>query len=71
MEYSQTKDGTLCPCISRQILNHWTTREVPRSLELLHPLLWLLENWLLLQQVLQGVGLRGRGAPSEDGSVAC
>ena len=48
-----------CPCIGRQILNHWTTREVPRSLELLHPLLWLLENQLLLQQVLQGVGLRG------------
>ena len=25
---SQTRDGTHVPCISRQILNHWTTREV-------------------------------------------
>ena len=24
-----TKDGTLVPCIGRQIHNHWTTREVP------------------------------------------
>ena len=27
--YSQTRDQTHVPCIGRQILNHWTTREVP------------------------------------------
>ena len=26
---SQTRDRTLVPCIGRQILKHWTTREVP------------------------------------------
>ena len=26
---SQTGDQTGIPCIARQILNHWTTREVP------------------------------------------
>ena len=26
---SQTRDQTFIPCIRRQILNHWTTREVP------------------------------------------
>ena len=26
---SPTRDGTQAPCIGRQILNHWTTREVP------------------------------------------
>ena len=25
----QTRDQTHIPCIARQILNHWTTREVP------------------------------------------
>ena len=25
----RTRDGTQVPWISRQILNHWTTREVP------------------------------------------
>ena len=25
---SQTRDRTYVPCISRQILNHWTTREL-------------------------------------------
>ena len=29
MESSQTKDQASVPRISRQILNHWTTREVP------------------------------------------
>ena len=29
---SLTRDGTLVPCISRQIFNHQTTREVPYSL---------------------------------------
>ena len=28
---SQTRDRTLIPCIERQILNPWTTREVPRK----------------------------------------
>ena len=26
VEFSQTRDGTLVPCIGRGILNHWTTR---------------------------------------------
>ena len=26
---SLTRDQTHVPCIGRQILNHWTTREVP------------------------------------------
>ena len=26
---SQTRDQTHVPCIGRQILNHWTTKEVP------------------------------------------
>ena len=26
--FSQTRDRTRVPCIGRQILNHWTTREV-------------------------------------------
>ena len=29
MESSQAKDQASVPRISRQILNHWTTREVP------------------------------------------
>ena len=28
VESSQTRDGTGVPCIGRQILKHWTTREV-------------------------------------------
>ena len=27
--YPQTRDQTHVPCIGRQILNHWTTREAP------------------------------------------
>ena len=30
MESSWTRDQTQVPCIGRWILNHWTTREVPR-----------------------------------------
>ena len=30
-ESSQTRDRTRVPCIGRQILNQWTTREVPLS----------------------------------------
>ena len=28
MGSSQTRDPTSVPCIARQVLNHWTTREV-------------------------------------------
>ena len=28
--HSQTRDGTLVLCTERQILNHWTTRDVPQ-----------------------------------------
>ena len=31
---SLTRDPTHVPCIRRQILNHWTAREVPRSYDL-------------------------------------
>ena len=31
---SPTRDGAHIPCIGRQILNHWTTREVPIPLQL-------------------------------------
>ena len=30
--FSQTKDQTHVPCIGRQIINHWITREVSGSL---------------------------------------
>ena len=29
---SPTRGGTHVPCIGRQILNHWSTREVPQLL---------------------------------------
>ena len=29
---SQTRDWSHIPCIGRQILNHWTTREIPPSI---------------------------------------
>ena len=29
VESPQTRDQTRVPCIGRQILNHWATREVP------------------------------------------
>ena len=32
---SLTKDQIHIPCIARQILNHWTTREVPLFLPLI------------------------------------
>ena len=32
MGSSLTRDGTHVPCISRQIFNHWTTRETTASL---------------------------------------
>ena len=27
---SRSRDRTRIPCIARQFLNHWTTREIPR-----------------------------------------
>ena len=35
VEFSQTRDQTCVPCIGRQILNHWTTREVSGDLFLM------------------------------------
>ena len=32
VESSQTRDLAHVPCIGRQVLNHWTTREVPVSI---------------------------------------
>ena len=32
---SLTRDQTCVPCIARQILNHWTTREVPNLVTLI------------------------------------
>ena len=52
---SQIKDQTCIPCIARQILNHWTTREVPQSsLSLIpHPYLTSPKtHWLLHPQVI-------------------
>ena len=31
VEYSQTRDRTHLPCTGKRILNHWTTREVPKE----------------------------------------
>ena len=31
VEFFQARDPTLVPCLTRWILNHWTTREVPPS----------------------------------------
>ena len=36
MESSQSKDRTHVPCIGKQILNHWTTSEVPRKFPVLY-----------------------------------
>ena len=44
VESSRIRDPTHVSCISRQILNHWTTREVP-ELELLN---FKMLNMLLL-----------------------
>ena len=32
VESPQPRDGTLVPCIGRQVLNYWTTWEVPKAL---------------------------------------
>ena len=40
---SWTRDRTCVPCIGRQILNHWTIREVPMSSNNSSPLFSTLE----------------------------
>ena len=41
---SPTRDQTLVPCIARQILNHWTTREAPTLVIIKRTLFsWLVE----------------------------
>ena len=42
---SPTRDGTCVLCIARQILNHWTTKEVP-----IPDLSVLFERWSLQSQ---------------------
>ena len=32
---SLTRDQTCVPCIGKQILNHWTTREVPMNFKVI------------------------------------
>ena len=41
---SLARDQTYVFCIGRQILNHWTTREVP-NVELLMTVLLFLQRW--------------------------
>ena len=38
VESSWIRDQIHVPCIARQILNHWTTREVPSAESFGHPL---------------------------------
>ena len=57
-----TKDQTRVPCISRRILNHWTTREVPAC----GPLLDIFP-WSLFTSHLEGnEGLIQRGRKLEN-----
>ena len=42
VEYSRIRDWTHVPCFGRQILKHWTTREIPP------PFFFLCINWLWL-----------------------
>ena len=51
---SQTRDWTHVPCISRQILYHWSTREATSSV-LDRPVQWALDqasDWALVQSTL-------------------
>ena len=51
---SQTRDWTHVPCISRQILYHWPTREAASSV-LDRPVQWALDqasDWALVQSTL-------------------
>ena len=52
VEFSQTRDRTSVPCIGRQILDHWITKDV-----LLCVLLWassLSANWRALPSCRRG-----------------
>ena len=51
VESSWTRDRTSVPCIGRQILNHWTTREVP---------LWFLYILWLEEMTAQVLTLKRR-----------
>ena len=46
---SPTRDQTCVPCIARQILNHWTTREVPSQ--------GAFNRYLVIFQPLSGIHL--------------
>ena len=52
MGFSQARDQTCDPCIGRQILNYWTTREVTPSLIFLFNSLWsksrLCMTWIFI-----------------------
>ena len=52
---SQTRDRTLVPCIVRQILNHWTTREA--LILCLFALLWFV--FLAMLQGMQDLSALG------------
>ena len=53
---SSTRNWTLVPCIGRQILNHWLTREVPWKS-------WSPKNWcfwtVVLEKTRESLGLQG------------
>ena len=51
MESSWTRDWTHVSCIGRQILNHWTTRQVPETIVLFSPFLPLLFSPGLLRVI--------------------
>ena len=53
VESSQSRDRTCVACISRQILNHWTTREVQHST--FFSLIFLIEGQLLYRIMLFSV----------------
>ena len=65
MGSSETKDQTDVPCIERWSLNHWTTREVPRTGVVNQAS--ETENWLKLKSANLGfvrtAGGEGNGTP--------
>ena len=57
---SLTRDWTCTPCIGTQLLNHWTTREVPKLILELSKIQRLPSSWCLSQwQVENGQSTRG------------
>ena len=63
---SSTRDQTLITCIERRILNHWSTKEVPK---LVIDLTWIITMpalgpglSLTSRYLLQGLSLGGAGA---------